>query len=732
MNKQEALKQYFGYDDFRTGQEQLVDGILSGRDVFGIMPTGAGKSLCFQLPALMMDGVALVVSPLISLMKDQVYSLNQAGAHAAYLNSSLTLGQYRTALERARRGTYKIIYVAPERLLTDEFLEFASGITLSMVSVDEAHCVSQWGQDFRPGYLKIREFVERLPKRPVVCAFTATATEQVREDVVSLLNLHDPIMTTTGFDRSNLFFEVKKPQDKFVALRRFLLENDGQSGIIYCTTRKTVEEVCDRLREEGISAARYHAGLTDKERRENQDDFIFDRVTVMVATNAFGMGIDKSNVSFVVHYNMPKDMESYYQEAGRAGRDGEPARCVLFYSGQDVRMNQFLMEHSRENDELDETVRAQIIKRDNERLKKMTFYCFTDDCLRSYILRYFGEPGSGFCGNCGNCVSTAEETDITADARQILSCVRSTGERFGAKLISAVLKGDSAGQEDGRIHQYGLDAGACYGAMSGVNEAVIRAEIRFLERTGHLSVSEDAYRVLSLTEKAAEVLHGGVTLRMRLSKEQRIQNSSAKTAVHGPVDAKLFDALKKLRSKIANAQGVPAYVVFSDATLRAMCARLPLTRAELLEVPGVGAGKADRYGERFLTAIAEQQNTQLEDRSDLTAKTELFLTEELKERIPLFDEPVPVSFLTKRINEAAENTRRISAVRVTNWLLRQGYLEEKRMEGGTKTRVATANGREIGIITEQREGEAGETYCTNLYDSTAQRFILDSLGEIMA
>ncbi|MGN0314689.1 MAG: RecQ family ATP-dependent DNA helicase, partial [Fusicatenibacter sp.] len=341
MTKYEILKQYFGYDTFREGQELLVDALLEGRDVLGIMPTGAGKSLCYQIPALLMSGITLVVSPLISLMKDQVSTLNQAGIHAAFLNSSLTAGQYRTALSYARQGRYKIIYVAPERLLTEEFLTAAMEMDISMVSVDEAHCISQWGQDFRPSYLRICDFVEKLPKRPVIGAFTATATKEVQEDIEVLLNLVNPVVLVTGFDRKNLRFVVQQPRDKFAATLSYVEEHSGDCGIIYCLTRKTVEEVCEKLLQRGYSATRYHAGLSDQERKDNQDDFLYDRRQIMVATNAFGMGIDKSNVRYVIHYNMPKNIESYYQEAGRAGRDGLPSECILLYSGQDVVTNQF-------------------------------------------------------------------------------------------------------------------------------------------------------------------------------------------------------------------------------------------------------------------------------------------------------------------------------------------------------------------------------------------------------
>lgn len=410
MDQYRILKQVFGYDSFRPGQKELVESLLSGRDVLGVMPTGAGKSICFQVPGLLLPGITLVVSPLISLMRDQVNALVQAGVRGAFLNSSLTPAQYRKALSNARQGIYKIIYVAPERLLTSDFLDFALSVNISMVCVDEAHCVSQWGQDFRPGYLRIRQFLETLPTRPVVGAFTATATAQVRHDILSLLGLQHPKIVVTGFNRKNLYFDVRKPRDKFRELLQILREEGDKSGIVYCTTRKLVEEVCERLKEQGISATRYHAGLTDEERQQNQEDFLYDRKTVMVATNAFGMGIDKSNVSFVIHYNMPKDLESYYQEAGRAGRDGSPARCILLYSGADVRLNQFMIEKEKDNEELDEKTLREVRQKELERLKQMTFYATSRRCLRQFQLRYFGEQQvPDHCGNCSVCLKEAPE-----------------------------------------------------------------------------------------------------------------------------------------------------------------------------------------------------------------------------------------------------------------------------------------------------------------------------------
>ena len=605
------LKQYFGYDSFREGQEELVGSILEGQDTFGIMPTGAGKSICFQVPALIMDGITLVISPLISLMKDQVEGLNQAGVHAAYLNSSLTAGQYQKALGFAKEGRYKIIYVAPERLVTDSFLDFALHAHISMLVVDEAHCVSQWGQDFRPSYLKIVEFIGRLPKRPVISAFTATATKEVRDDIIDILLLQNPKVVATGFDRPNLYFAVQSPKDKYGAMKNFLELHPGQSGIIYCLTRKYVEEVYERLGEEGFSVTKYHAGLSDIERKANQEDFIYSRAEIMVATNAFGMGIDKSDVRFVVHYNMPKNMESYYQEAGRAGRDGEAAECILLYAGQDVVTNQFFIDNNKDNQELDEVTRQLVAQRDRERLRKMTFYCFTNDCLRDYILRYFGEYGSGYCGNCTNCLSQFETVDVTEIARSIVGCVQSSRQRFGTTVIVDTVHGANTA----KIRSYRMDANPHYGELAKIPTHKLRKVINHLQLYGYLHVTNDEYAIVKLTEKSEAVLLGEEQISMKMAKEQehpaKVKREKRRKGVLSGLgdmefteaEEKLFERLRALRTEIAREEKVPPYIVFSDKTLIHMCLLKPKTKAGMLAVSGVGEFKYEKYGERFLSCV---------------------------------------------------------------------------------------------------------------------------------
>ena len=597
-DKLSVLKDYFGHDSFRDGQEQIVDALLDGRDALCIMPTGAGKSMCYQIPALLFDGVTIVVSPLISLMKDQVGSLVQSGVPAAYINSSLSYPQFLRVLSNVEHGKYKIIYVAPERLLTDGFLDTCKKIKISMVAVDEAHCVSQWGQDFRPSYLKIISFVESLANRPIVGAFTATATNDVKEDIKKILRLENPFEITTGFDRPNLFFGVIKSSSKDEKLIDLIRERGDRSGIVYCATRKNVESVCELLCDNGFSAARYHAGLDEYERRKNQEDFVFDRKNIMVATNAFGMGIDKSNVTYVIHYNMPKNIESYYQEAGRAGRDGGEADCILLYSPKDVRLNRFMIENSEGNDELTIEENEQIRERDFERLKYMTFYSTTNDCLRGFILRYFGGEKKAYCGKCSNCLSVHKLVDVTIDAQKIMSCIARTGQRYGKTVICDVLKGSKSE----KILKAELNNQSTYGIMKEVTARHIFGTIDFLAEKEYIS-SDNETEVLKLLPKSRDVLFGRERLVMK-----KVENSEKVVKTHRPevpVNSDLLDALKTLRKSIASKKSVPAYVIFTDATLIDMCKKCPETPDEMLEVSGVGRTKLEKFGKQFLEEIAK-------------------------------------------------------------------------------------------------------------------------------
>ena len=603
------LKSVYGYGAFREGQEDVIGAILDGRDVLGVMPTGAGKSLCYQIPALAMEGCAIVISPLISLMKDQVNALTQAGVPAAFLNSSLSERQTAAALSNARGGKYKIIYVAPERLLTGRFLSLAAEMNLSMIAVDEAHCISQWGQDFRPAYLDIPEFIRRLPARPRLCAFTATATERVRADIRRLIGLREPLELVTGFDRPNLYYRVLRPANKREALTELLNGYRGMSGIIYCATRRQVEEICDSLKRDGFRAARYHAGLSDDERRRNQDAFAMDDSGVMVATNAFGMGIDKSDVRFVIHYNMPKDIESYYQEAGRAGRDGERADCVLLYSAQDMITQSFFIDHMGEESNLSPEDAAKLREQARARLIAMQGYCRTDGCLRAYILRYFGEKTAGKCDRCGNCARPAAQIDVTPVALNIVKCVSECGQRFGASVVAAVL----AGSREERLLQYRLDRLNSYGALSQYERASISQLIDRMVEKGFLKRVGDEYPILKLGANARALVDGSMRMKDyslpavkgETAKKRRAARATKREAEVTTESEALFQALRKLRTKIAEEKHVPPYVVLTDAALRDMSAKRPHSREDMLLVSGVGEAKMKAYGERFLQEIAK-------------------------------------------------------------------------------------------------------------------------------
>ena len=635
----QALRKYFGHTGLRPGQGELIEAILSGRDVLGVMPTGAGKSVCYQLPALLLPGITLVVSPLISLMKDQVSALREAGIDAAFINSSLTAAQQREALRRAETGEFKLIYVAPERLLTEGFLHFAAGQTISLLAVDEAHCVSQWGQDFRPSYLDIPAFVRELPRRPILAAFTATATEEVREDIVHLLELAAPHAVTTGFDRPNLYFDVRRESDKLAWLTDYLSQRRSQSGIVYCATRKTVEQVCQALLDAGFAATRYHAGLDDEERRSNQEAFAFDRATVMAATNAFGMGIDKSNVSFVIHYNMPKNIESYYQEAGRAGRDGAPADCVLLYSPGDVVTARYLITNAKDREGVPEEQRELLVLRDWKRLRQMTDYCKTGGCYRAALLDYFGEAHGLSCGNCGSCAPREEnddagtvEEDITVPAQMVLSCVRRVERKNRVGLGEMTLVRVLAGSREKLILEREYDLLSTYGLMRDTDRSLIREYVRELLRQGYLTKPPGDYDVIVTTQRADAVLFSGERVTWRRRHAQKAPKA-ARSRTAGTASPELFERLRALRAELARLAQVPSYVIFSDATLLEMAEKQPVSAEEMLDVSGIGDRKAEKYGQAFADAIRGWRQER-----GLPPKNTAAYPENLLAR--LFDEPV--------------------------------------------------------------------------------------------
>ena len=747
MTPREALKRYFGYDSFRPGQEEIVSALLAGRDALAIMPTGAGKSLCYQVPALLLPGLTLVISPLISLMQDQVKGLNAAGIHAAFINSSLTETQIARALDLAAEGSYKLVYVAPERLESPVFRSFAAGADISMVTVDEAHCISQWGQDFRPSYLKILDFIDSLPRRPIVSAFTATATREVKDDIVCTLRLHDPKVLVTGFDRPNLYFQVERTRRKDDFVIQYLRGHPGESGIIYCATRKNVDKLQELLTEYGFAATKYHAGLPAEARRKNQNDFIYDTAPVIVATNAFGMGIDKSNVRFVLHYNMPQSMENYYQEAGRAGRDGLPSQCVLLFSAQDVIINKFLLD-KKDFAEMDDEEADLLRQRDLQRLQTMERYCQTTECLRNYILAYFGEHPTAPCGNCGSCNNDFDEIDMTDAAKWMINCVAELHGRYG----KAILFGTLQGANRARLRELGAERFKSYGRMKDIPRETLERLLAQLLEDGYLVQSDDQYAVLHIGDIAPLKAGGQVLVKLPPQREPE-QARAPKPKRRNPMDAltsaglELFNQLRQLRFDTAQREGLPPYVVFGDKSLVDMCLRAPRRAEDMLGIYGMGERKYEKYGAAFFAVIdayradhpdavlsldppaPEPEKPLPSEKKKKPPKAErpaFYLTAEDVRSFNYQDSYTGAELKAALIEAAGDPDVKAPTIKeIDEWLLAQRLIGMERLPTKGFYYVPTPAGVDAGLRSEDKVSARGTPYSVLLFTPEAQRMVVE-------
>ncbi|MCB2356007.1 DNA helicase RecQ [Clostridium estertheticum] len=659
---QEKLKKYYGYDNFRKGQEDVIDSILNGKDTFAVMPTGAGKSVCYQIPALMLEGVTLVISPLISLMKDQVDTLNSIGIAATYINSSLSINEVNERIDKVASGEFKLLYVAPERLESDFFCNMLNRLKISLLAVDEAHCVSQWGHDFRPSYAAISSLIDKLSQRPIIAAFTATATQDVRIDVIRLLKLREPDVYVTGFNRENLSFTVIRGENKRDFVLKYIEDNKDKVGIIYTATRKETNNLYELLHKKGYNVGKYHAGLNDEERKQNQEKFLYDDINIIIATNAFGMGIDKSNVRYVIHYNLTKSMEAYYQEAGRSGRDGEPSECILLFSAADVLLQKFFIEQS--------TVSPQRKVNEYKKLQAMVDYSHTTRCLRKFILEYFGEENvQDKCDNCSTCNDESELVDITIEAQKIFSCILRMKERYGTSLIADVLRGS----KNKKVLELGFDKLSTYGIIKQYTVKEIRDLINVLTAEEYLSLADGQFPVVHLKERAVLVLKNKEKV------YQKVDKKKAKVVK----DTGLFEILRTLRKEISEREKVPPYIVFADSALREMSEYFPVNEKEMLSIKGVGESKLNKYGEEFIQVIKKyMQENNIEIKAEiLYNEDDGDKTESAIERDPKNEDKMPSYIITYNMYKDGKSIDEIISERKLKSLTVQEHIFKCAAEG---------------------------------------------------